>query len=152
MSNDDVCRTAPATPGLLHMSCLHWPTCTLDIDKFTKGVHINHTWLDFYHFGSHFFQGYGKDFQCSGILLCQGTLENRSETMRNSKEPQGTSKTAKKTKGVISKGDGSLDALFSRLWERLQLFWTSHMSGYFIEPIRDNEDSKEAFRNVKKSP
>ena len=55
----------------------------------------------------------------------------------------------KKVKRVIFKGDGSLDALFSRLWETLKLFWTSDVSGYPMEPIRDNEDFKGAIRNFK---
>ena len=44
---------------------------------------------------------------------------------------------------MIFKGDGSLDSLFSRLFERLKLFWTSYMSGYLMEPFRDIEDIKE---------
>ena len=54
-------------------------------------------------------------------------------------------------KRVIFKGDGSLDSLFSRLCERLKLFWTFHMSGYLMEPFRDIEDIKGAVRNVKNS-
>ena len=45
------------------------------------------------------------------------------------------------------KGDGSLDTLFSRFLERLNVFWIPHMD--LIKPIRDNEDFKGAFRNVK---
>ena len=37
------------------------------------------------------------------------------------------------------KGDGSLDANFSVFLEIINLFWTSHMSGYLIEPIRNNK-------------
>ena len=58
-------------------------------------------------------------------------------------------------KRVIFKGDGSLDTLFSRFLEILNVFWIPHMSGYLmdlIKPIRDNEDFKGAFRNVKKGP
>ena len=51
---------------------------------------------------------------------------------------------------MIFKGDGSLDALFSRLSERLNLFWTSHMSGYLLKPIRDNKEFKGAGRKIKK--
>ena len=40
------------------------------------------------------FLGYGWDLQCSGILICQCTLWNQSETMRTSKQPSGTSKRA----------------------------------------------------------
>ena len=47
-------------------------------------------------------------------------------------------KGPKTGKLVIFRGDGSLDSLFTRLWERLKLLWTSHMSGYLMEPIRDN--------------
>ena len=53
---------------------------------------------------------------------------------------------------VIFKGDGSLDALFSRFLERFNVFWIPHMSGYLMDlmkPIRDNEDLKGAVRNVK---
>ena len=56
---------------------------------------------------------------------------------------------AKTAKWVIFKGDNSLDALCPRLWERLKVFWTSHMSGYLMEPIRFNEDFKEVVRNIK---
>ena len=48
------------------------------------------------------------------------------------------------------KGNGSLDALFSRLSERLKLFWTSQISGYLMEPIGDIEDFTGAVRNIKK--
>ena len=41
---------------------------------------------------------------------------------------------------VTFKGDGSLDALFSRLKEILKVFLTPHMSGYLSEPIQDNDD------------
>ena len=52
-------------------------------------------------------------------------------------------------KWVIFEGDGSVDAFISRLLERLKLLWTSHMSGYLMEPIRDSEDFKGFVRNVK---
>ena len=58
-------------------------------------------------------------------------------------------------KRVIFKGDSSLDALFSRFLERLNVFWIPHMSGYLMDlmkPIRDNEDFKGAFKNVKNGP
>ena len=61
----------------------------------------------------------------------------------------------KRPKRVIFKGDGSLDTLFSRFLERLNVFWIPHMSGYLMDliySIRDNEDSKGAFRNVKNGP
>ena len=51
-------------------------------------------------------------------------------------------------KRVIFKSDISLDALFSRFWERLKVFWTSHMSRYLIEQFRDNVDFNGAVRNV----
>ena len=44
----------------------------------------------------HFFQGYGRDSSCDGLLTRHGTLWNQSENMRTSKEPSGTSITAKK--------------------------------------------------------
>ena len=51
--------------------------------------------------------------------------------------------TDKNWKKVILKGKGSLGAFFS-LWlrERLEVFWTSYMSGYLMEPIRGIEDLK----------
>ena len=58
-------------------------------------------------------------------------------------------------KRVIFKGDGSLDALFSRFLERLKVFWIPHMSGCLLDlnkPIRDNYDFKGAFMNVKNGP
>ena len=69
--------------------------------------------------------------------------------MRTSKQPSGKFQTTKSSKMVIFKGDGSLDSLLSRLLERHKLFWTSHMSGYLIEPNRDNENFKGAVRNVR---
>ena len=51
--------------------------------------------------------------------------ENFKETIIIVKSRQ---KKAQQLKRVIFKGDGSLDALFSWLWERLKLFWTPHMS------------------------
>ena len=50
---------------------------------------------------------------------------------------------------MIFKGDGSLDKLFSRLQERLNVLLTTHMSGYLMEPIRDNVDFKGAVRTCK---
>ena len=55
------------------------------------------------------------------------------------KQPKKRQKTAKR---MIFKGDSSLDALFSRLLERLKVFWTPHILEYLMEPIRDNEDFK----------
>ena len=78
--------------------------------------------------------------------------EDFKETVIKVKSGQ---KRAKKVKRVIFKGDGSLDALFSRFLERLNVFWIPHMSGYLMDlmkPIRDNEDFKGAFRNVKNGP
>ena len=49
----------------------------------------------------------------------------------------------------VFKGDGSRDTLFSRSCETFKVFWTTHFSGYLMEPIRDNDDFKEAVRNVK---
>ena len=64
--------------------------------------------------------------------------EDFKETIIKVKSRQ---KRAKKVKRVIFKGDGSLDALFSRFLERLNVFWIPHMSGYLMDlmkPIRDN--------------
>ena len=77
--------------------------------------------------------------------------EDFKEEVRKVKSNRNGQKQTKTAKRMIVKGDSSLDALFSRLWERLKLFWTSHMSGYLEEPIRDNEDFKEGVRNVKNS-
>ena len=71
------------------------------------------------------------------------------------KNRQDHQKPPKTAKWVIFKGDGSLDALFSRFWERFNVFWIPHMSGYLMDlmkPIRDNEDFKGAVRNVKNGP
>ena len=70
--------------------------------------------------------------------------------MRTSKEPSECPKGPKIAKWVIFKGDDSLDSLFLRLWEILKLYWTSHTSGYLLEPIRDNEDFPGLVRNVHK--
>ena len=78
--------------------------------------------------------------------------ENFKETIIIVKSRQ---KRAQQLKRVIFKGDGSLDALFSRFLERLNVFWIPHMSGYFmdlIKLIRDDEDFKGALRNVKNGP
>ena len=78
--------------------------------------------------------------------------EDFKETVIKVKSGQ---KRAKKVKRVIFKGDGSLDALFSRFLERLNVFWIPHMSGYLmdlIKLIRDDEDFKGALRNVKNGP
>ena len=53
-----------------------------------------------------------------------------------------------KKKNIVFKLDGSLYALFSRFWEKLKVFLTSPMSGYLMNPIRDNYDFKEVVRNV----
>ena len=61
-------------------------------------------------------------------------------------------KRAEKVKRVIFKGDGSLNALFSRFLERLNVFWIPYMSGYLMDLIklfRDDEDFKGALRNVR---
>ena len=74
------------------------------------------------------------------------------ETVINIKSCQ---KRANKVKRVIFKGDGSLDTIFSRFLERLNVFWILDMSGCLldlIKPIRDNLDFKGAFRNVKNRP
>ena len=53
-------------------------------------------------------------------------------------------------KRVILKGDGSLDAPFSRIWKRLAVFWHPHMSCYLTELIDDNEDIQEVSSSVQK--
>jgi hypothetical protein len=62
-------------------------------------------------------------------------------------------KRPKNAKWVIFKRDGSLDTPFSRLWQRFNVFWIPHMSGFLLDlmkPVRDNQDYKGAVRNVKK--
>ena len=54
-------------------------------------------------------------------------------------------------KGVF-KVDGSLDMLFLRQGETYKVFYTSYMSGYLMEHLRDNDYFKEAVGNVKKQP
>ena len=49
---------------------------------------------------------------------------------------------------VIFKGDGSLDAFVSTLWERFKVLWTSDMSEYLMETIRDHKDLKGALKKV----
>ena len=68
--------------------------------------------------------------------------------MRATKELSGTSEFEKnedkeKNKKGIFNVDGSLDAPFLRVWEKLKVF-CSHMSGYLIETIRDIEDLRGA--------
>ena len=50
-------------------------------------------------------------------------------------------------KRLIFKGDVSLDALFSRFLDRLNVLWIPHMSGYpmdLMKPMRENDDFKGA--------
>ena len=54
--------------------------------------------------------------------------------MTTSKEPSGTTNIAKNRQKGDFKGDNSLDGVILRLWERLKVFWTLHMSGYLKEP------------------
>ena len=64
-----------------------------------------------------FLQVFGRDSSCYWLLTCQGTLWNHLETLKTSKELSGTSITATKSqngKQGVFKGDGNLDALFSR--------------------------------------
>ena len=69
------------------------------------------------------------------VLWTSFISEYRMETNRDIEDLKGalrkvnTSKTAKSAKTVIFKGDGSLDPFFSRLGERLKVFWTPNMSG-----------------------
>ena len=86
-----------------------------------------------------------------------GSLLNKSETrlQRIHNDSQKRPKKGKKVKRVIFKGDSSLDAFFSRFWERLNVFWIPHMSGYLMDlmkPIRDKKDLKGAVRIVKNGP
>ena len=49
---------------------------------------------------------------------------------------------------VILKGDRSLDALFSRLYEKFKVFRTPKESGYRMEPIGVNDDLRRGIQNV----
>ena len=73
---------------------------------------------------THFFQGYGRDSSCSGLITCQGTLRNQSETTRTFQDPSGTSKRAQNSQVVDFQRRQQSRCIFSRLWERLKLFWT----------------------------
>ena len=84
------------------------------------------------------------------VLVCQVTLWNQSETRSCQERPKGP-KTNGPKMGDFQRRQQSWRTL-SRLWERLKLFWTSHMSGYHMEPIRDNKDFKGAVRNVNNGP
>ena len=74
---------------------------------------------------------------------------NQSETMKTSRSWQEQQKWPKTVKKVIFKGHGSLEVFFARLLERLEVFWTSHMSRNLMEQIRDIEDFKGAVMNIK---
>ena len=50
---------------------------------------------------------------------------------------------------VIFKGDTSLDAPFSRLYQRLKAFLAPHIPEYLMEPTREKYDPKRLVRNVK---
>ena len=73
----------------------------------------------------------------------------------NQSQSQKRPKKGQKGKRLIFKEDGSLDALFSRFLEGLNVFWILDMSGCLLDlnkPIRDNYDFKGAFMNVKNGP
>ena len=80
----------------------------------------------------------------------------QSETMRSSKKPSGMSKTTESSKKTLithSKKDNfqrrqkSCHTFFKVMGEP-QSFKTSHMPGYHMEPIGDNEVFKGAFWNI----
>ena len=48
------------------------------------------------------------------------------------------------------KRGGSLDALFSRLWEKFKVFLTPKKSGYIMEPIGVKDDLRRGIRGAKK--
>ena len=60
---------------------------------------------------------------------------------------EGASGTSKTAKNVIFKGDGSLDAFFSRLWEKFNVFCTPKESGYLMEPIEVKDDLRRGVMN-----
>ena len=64
------------------------------------------------------------------------TNQRQGRLQRRRQERQKQPKIAKDFKG-----DSSLDAIFPKLWEGLNVVWTFHMSGYLMKPIRNNEDS-----------
>ena len=63
-------------------------------------------------------------------------------------EASGTSKNGKKK--VIFKGDTSLNALSSRLWEKFKGFSTPKGAGYLMRPIGVKDDLRRGIRDVQK--
>ena len=61
-----------------------------------------------------------------------------------SEKASAMSKTAKKE---ILKGDGSLEAFFSRLLEKFKVCWTPKRSGYQMETIGVKDDLRRGIRN-----
>ena len=90
----------------------------------------------------HNFQGFERESQMSGYLMEPITdNEDFKGAVRNIKKGQTGIKMAT---WVIFKGNGLLDAFSVKILERFILVWTSHMSGYLLESIRDNENFKGA--------
>ena len=82
----------------------------------------------------------------SGLLTNQGTLWNQSETIRTSKEPSGTSKSAlKKCQRGDFKGDSIHEAFFQGYGRESKC---PHISGYLVKPIRVNEDFITLIKNA----
>ena len=54
-------------------------------------------------------------------------------------------KTAKK---VFFQGDGSLDAFYSRILEKIYVFWTPKESRYIMEPIGVKDDLRRGVKNI----
>ena len=48
------------------------------------------------------------------------------------------------------KGEGSLDALFFRVLEKIKEFWSPHVSGYLVELIKVKITFRGGVRNIKK--
>ena len=101
---------------------------------------------------THFFQGYGRNSSCSGLLTCQGSLWNQSETMRTFQDPSGTSKSAQNSQIGDFKRRLQSWCIFQVYGRYSSCFGLLHMPGYLMEPIRDIEGIKGAVRNVNNSP
>ena len=63
-----------------------------------------------------FFQGNLRYLRCYGLLTCQGTLWNQSETMGTLKRLAGMSKTAKKGKHLLFQGDGTFVKVMQEIY------------------------------------
>ena len=104
---------------------------------------------------THFFKGFFRYSMCYGFLTSQGTLWswlNQSETMwgfqRILQNVKNNPKRAKKVNRVIFTGVVVLTHFFHGYGWKSSIWWTPHMSGLPMEPIRDNQDFKGPVRKI----